>query len=87
MLIRTDDVIEGGDTRFDAVAKRIEARFEFGKIVDLMNVKNGSLVGGRRVQQHADFGFTTHMNDYADTLQPVTLKRNLKDKDGSRRRC
>ncbi len=53
-MIRTDDILDGGENRHREKMKWIQERFEFGKYLRLLDEDDGTLLNGRRVRQLPD---------------------------------
>ena len=51
IVIEVDDLLEAGSAEHRAKMKWLETKLKFGKIVELMNAKEGTGYAGRRVRQ------------------------------------
>jgi hypothetical protein len=84
IVIRVDDMVEGGTSRHRSNMEKLQRRFEFGKYKSLQEAKeSGTLLAGKRLIQKKDYSFTSDMNEYAATLTPMKLDRPLKDRKGT----
>eukprot|EP00969_Alexandrium_andersonii_P064796 2853722-Alexandrium_andersonii.AAC.1 len=66
-MLDVDDMIEGGELRHRKIMAEFRERFKSGKYVKMKDLgAAGTLVPGRRLQQHADSSFTMNVQEYAE---------------------
>ena len=77
-----DDILEAGGPRHRKLMQRLESKFKFGKIVDLMKTPEGTGYAGRRLRQLQDYSILYDMQEYVTNrlkfvhLERSTLKKN-----------
>ena len=83
IVIEVDDVLEAGGPRHQALMKKLESIFTFGKVVELQQHPEGAAYAGRRVMQDKkDYSFSHTMADYIlNRLPYVTMSRRVAKKD------
>eukprot|EP00969_Alexandrium_andersonii_P318747 14080406-Alexandrium_andersonii.AAC.1 len=66
-MLGMDDMIEGGELRHRKIMAEFREHFKCGKYVKMKDLgAAGTLVLGRRLQQHAGSSFTMNMQEYAE---------------------
>ena len=84
IVIEVDDILEAGEADHRKKMEWLESKLRFGKIVNLMEAKEGTGYAGRRVRQLADFSFTYSMDDYVrDRLKFIKLEKKVLKKDAA----
>ena len=82
IVIEVDDLLGAGSSEHRAKMKWLETKLKFGKIVELMGVKEGTGYAGRRIRQLPDFSYTYSMDEYVrDRLKFVRFERKILKKD------
>ena len=84
LVIEVDDILEAGGARHRQKMAKLEQKFRFGKIVDLMSVPEGTGYAGRRVVQLKDYSFQYDMQDYVQNrLKFIKMDRKVLQKHAS----
>ena len=84
IVIEVDDILEAGSSSHREKMKWLEGKLRFGKIVNLMETKEGTGYAGRRVKQLSDYSFTYSMDDYVrDRLKFIKLERKVFKQDAA----
>ena len=84
IVIEVDDILEAGGPRHRKLMQRLESKFKFGKIVDLMKTPEGTGYAGRRLRQLQDYSILYDMQEYVtNRLKFVHLERNTLKKNAA----
>ena len=82
IVIEVDDLLEAGSSEHRAKMKWLESKLKFGKVVELMGVKEGTGYAGRKIRQLSDFSYTFSMDEYVrDRLKFIRFERKILKKD------
>ena len=82
IVIEVDDLLEAGSSEHRAKMKWLESKLKFGKVVELMGVKEGTGYAGRKIRQLSDFSYTYSMDEYVrDRLKFIRFERKILKKD------
>lgn len=82
VVIAVDDLFEAGDEHHLDRMAQLESKYTFGKCVDLMECKDGSMYAGRKFKQLPDYSFEVDMHHFGATrlkeviLEPRKLAKN-----------
>ena len=81
-VIEVDDLLEAGTEVHRKNMKWLETKLRFGKVIELLNSKEGTGYAGRRIRQLPDFSYVYSMDDYVrDRLKYVKFERKILKKD------
>ena len=84
IVIEVDDLLEAGSAEHRAKMSWLEGKLKFGKVVELMNAKEGTGYTGRRIRQMPDFSYTYSTDDYVkDRLKFVRFERKVLKKEST----